>query len=397
MGFLKFNLLVWSFLAAFKLQASISKPLFKKAPKGPTIKIDLKELSQKRRFWQMELSPLDTNRPSILDFSNTRKKDLEKMVYSYDQENWHPLVTQKTWKTMSKRILVEKRFNGKKVSLAMHEPYRVSHLEAYLKKIEKNPFVKVTRIGKTQKGYDFPVVTVANFDYLVSKPIRIFINARSSALDVSSSWAIEGMIDFLAHSFEGQRLAKYFIFTIVPMHAMDDVTRYYAKKPPSPMRLIRGWAYDPQKKGLWQKAPRENHLLAHMLEKFQKGPYNVKMAVTLGSFDDRYPRFVSFFSAENRRLSSLERKLYFKQQKLSMLFHESNGFMGEKAIHFSGTGLQNTMQQSYLWKKYQDDIFSIKFETPQRGLFVTKKHQKALGGKLAASLMHYYLSQSNAP
>ncbi len=102
--------------------------------------------------------------------------------------------------------------NDVRFSFAM--PYQLSHWQHFA---NARPWLGVSTVGVTRAGRDVPIVTIGTGE------VPIFIAARHHCCEMMPNYAIEGLIDFIHNTPDGQHLGKKATIHIVPFADLDGV------------------------------------------------------------------------------------------------------------------------------------------------------------------------------
>ena len=110
-------------------------------------------------------------------------------------------------------------------------PYTYTQLRLYLNTLNKNCYKKIIKFGEAGKTYNknkIPYLVITNFECdeeELSEKKCILITGRIHSGETSSSYAVQGIIDFLVNM--NNPISKYlrdkFIFKIIPMLNIDGV------------------------------------------------------------------------------------------------------------------------------------------------------------------------------
>jgi hypothetical protein len=138
-------------------------------------------------------------------------------IISEDRINWTPLSTE----LISGNCLqFQVHMKSDKLYVASVEPYTLSDLENFKRKISTNPLVKINTIGKTVEGRPLEIIRVGHAD----APHRILIRARAHAWEPGGNWVVQGLINSLLQKDAISYLNKYCIY-VMPMANKDGVVR----------------------------------------------------------------------------------------------------------------------------------------------------------------------------
>ena len=106
-------------------------------------------------------------------------------------------------------------------------PYTFTQLRLYLNTLNAPQYenkIKFGTIGKTTKGFDIPMLVITNFNSSPEKKQCILLTSRIHPGETSSSYAIQGVINFLLSTHqEAFNLREQFVFKIIPMLNIDGV------------------------------------------------------------------------------------------------------------------------------------------------------------------------------
>ncbi len=136
--------------------------------------------------------------------------------------------------TLTFTYRVDYNFSEENLYFAYCFPYTYSNLQSYLSTVLNNPFfaqqniIRHEIIGKSlsENNLDMIIITKfnCNFDEIAFRPC-IVLTARVHPGESNSSYAIQGVIDFLLDLKNpiSEKLRKQFIFKIIPMLNPDGV------------------------------------------------------------------------------------------------------------------------------------------------------------------------------
>lgn len=145
---------------------------------------------------------------------------IEKPLVSYDNgKNWEEVESIRKLGCMPGQFIFSNTFREDEAIVGFSPTYLYTDLQNYLKKIEGNPLVTISDIGKSRSGRAVPRVTVAsNKD---CKKVFVLIG-REDADEVTGSTSIEAAIDW---SLSDDPIAKRFLekyrFECIPMVGVD--------------------------------------------------------------------------------------------------------------------------------------------------------------------------------
>ncbi len=118
------------------------------------------------------------------------------------------------------RIEMAIRFGS--LYVARLEPYRLSDLEAFERRIREDRRVEITIIGKTVEGRELEIIRVGD----PNAAGRVFLRARAHPWEAGGNWVIEGLVErLLGGDKDAERyLGRYCVY-IMPMANKDGVVR----------------------------------------------------------------------------------------------------------------------------------------------------------------------------
>jgi len=142
-------------------------------------------------------------------------------------QKWHFIVN--VWREGKNLCLVQK-FTHNHVYLSLRYPYTPKLNEAYMTRLQGNPYCQVVNIGKSKEGRPLLAVEIprpGNTAADKAKPC-VLIYAREHADEVDSGWVAYGAMRFLlSASPEAQKIRKQTQFIIIPMLDPDGAAQSY--------------------------------------------------------------------------------------------------------------------------------------------------------------------------
>lgn len=146
---------------------------------------------------------------------------LIKPVYSYDGKTWHQVDSMLKAGGVKGSYIFRQRFTENEVYIGYSSTYLYSDLQAYLARLSQNSLVQISSVGSTRCGVDMPLVTITRNPQV--KDTILFIS-REDSDEIVSSYAAEGMLDFLISGDpDAEWLLERYIFRMVPMVSIDGV------------------------------------------------------------------------------------------------------------------------------------------------------------------------------
>ena len=106
--------------------------------------------------------------------------------------------------------------------VARLEPYRLSDLHAFLRRVRNDSRVEISIVGKTVEGRELEIFRIGNPE----APGRVFLRARAHPWEPGGNWVVEGLVERLLRDDEDARryLSRYCVY-IMPMANKDGVVR----------------------------------------------------------------------------------------------------------------------------------------------------------------------------
>jgi hypothetical protein len=151
---------------------------------------------------------------------------------------------QKIWKPIQGKLLPGSRvqfsieMTGPSLYVARLEPYRLSDLERFLARIQKEPQVEVSKIGKTVEGRDLEMIRVGD----KAAPHSVLLRARAHPWEPGGNWIVEGLVDrLLTNDLEAKAFLKRYCVYIMPMANKDGVARGRTRFNVQGKDLNRNW------------------------------------------------------------------------------------------------------------------------------------------------------------
>jgi len=140
-------------------------------------------------------------------------------VVSYDKKAWEKVGRIEQDVQLPGTFRFRQTFREDEAYICYSYPYTYSDLTAWLETLVGNPLVSREAIGKTRNGLDQPCLTLT-----ANQETRdlVAIIAREDADEVTTSFAVEGMVSVLLSEEASRALDKY-VFEIVPMVSIDGV------------------------------------------------------------------------------------------------------------------------------------------------------------------------------
>jgi len=116
-------------------------------------------------------------------------------------------------------------FPCNEAQVATFFPFSYEKMDEYVDSVESSEWVAKTILGLSEQGRDIDLLTITNTSIPDHGKKLIYIIGRQHAGETSSSFTLEGMIDFLVSSEpDAERMRDNFVWYIVPMVNPDGVS-----------------------------------------------------------------------------------------------------------------------------------------------------------------------------
>ena len=356
-----------------------------------------------RNWWYLKMEDVKVTDAVAFTLKNRGWPYYYLPVYSYDKKNWHRFQESEVTQNSARELIFVKQFDQPDFWMARFYPYTYTDLKEYLKKIEGNPYVKISTPGLTQKGNSVYLIEVTDFDVPVTGKNRIFIHARTHPAETPPSFVIEGLIDYLLdESPQALAILSQFEFYIFPMQNVDGVIVGNYRTTPMSENLEVMWLFDVLSPlELSDVTPAEVRIL-HQLAKnlMQDGGPPVSIALNLhasNSEPDIRTFFYPHFGPEQMGYDSHEAALWNKQC----------AFIGSFASHFGADMIEplpveggssfatNTYPESWWWANFKDEVMAMTMEmTYGRSGFVPRwidpNDMRTIGRAIAMGIADYF-------
>src|SRR6185369_7893945 len=120
------------------------------------------------------------------------------------------------------RVQFSIEMTGPSLYVARLEPYRLSELDRFLTRIQKQPVVEIAKIGKTVEGRDLEMIRVGD----PAAPHSVLLRARAHPWEPGGNWIVEGLVDrLLTNDADAKQFLKRYCVYIMPMANKDGVAR----------------------------------------------------------------------------------------------------------------------------------------------------------------------------
>jgi hypothetical protein len=365
-----------------------------------------------RTWWYIRMDGVNTNTPTRLNIEGDgfAGKSIVLPVYSYDRINWHRFkpenIVSNTGAEGLYNYTIEHIYDSSStVWVARYYPYSVSKLDNFLKTLEKNPFVKIEKIGESNYGRPINMVSITDPKVDDKTKKRIWVHSRTHPSETGSSFAVEGLIRYLTgKSCEGCKdvdLSKL-IFNIVPMINPDGVALGNARvTPDSSYDLERMWLRGENDFDLKNDIPPEISAIHQAITNLNKKGPEFIIALNLHSKNapPNWRHFLySNFKEENKEYGESGDSLFKKQLSFARLL--SNYYCMDtirvRRSEEAGRPMDKKLfPEVWWWLNFKDKVMAATLETTSGidGCFeewVTFKDQEYLGEAIAKASYQYY-------
>ncbi len=161
--------------------------------------------------------------------------------FSYDREEWHRF-TCREFDQEARTFRLRQIFTRDTVWIAYTIPYPLTRLERLLTEVEGHPAVRLDTLGRSVEGRPLHLVTVAEPGLPVDSRPVVWLAARQHAFESGGSWALEGLLRFLASPDpEASRLRRRLTFRLCPLLNPDGVAHGHTRFNARGVDLNRHW------------------------------------------------------------------------------------------------------------------------------------------------------------
>lgn len=145
-------------------------------------------------------------------------------------------------KTDDNCLRVELTIVSDSLYVARMEPYRLSDLEAFERRIHDDRRVRISIIGKTVQGRELEVIRVG----YPNASCRVFLRARAHPWEAGGNWVVEGLVErLLRDDADAERYMGRYCVYIMPMANKDGVARGWTRFNQLGADLNRKWDQPP--------------------------------------------------------------------------------------------------------------------------------------------------------
>ncbi len=365
-----------------------------------------------RSWWYAIISGIDTADTATIiihgeGFSGAR---FSTPVFSYDGESWIPLkhneITKMVKSSCNNRLCykyrISRKFSHSKVHLARHYPYKFEDLYKFLKKFERDKWIKIDTIGYSPLGLPIIELSISNTNIPENKKKRILIHSRTHPSETMSSFVVEGLIESLLN-IKNQHILDNLIFNIVPLLNVDGVKLGLSRNNARGYNLEESWfrsELDPYQ--IQDRCPDEVHILHRFFTKYLESEPDVICAINIHSFNPQYYQkpyafiFSNFFDWQKYKESG--KSLWIKQAKFLKFLNEEycTPVLGRTNPKTTSTIDKKEFPESWWWINFKDKIMAVTLETTPEQLCINGTQysnvaNKEFGRALAKALHKYFL------
>jgi Zinc carboxypeptidase len=273
--------------------------------------------------------------------------------------------------------------------------------------LEENPYLKKETLGFTPK-MELPIdlLTISDFNVADTNKKRIWLQARTHPAETSSSFLLEGLINFLlSDQMSAKKIRENFIYHIIPMHNPDGVVAGNYRTNIDSVDLERNWIYDKDNPTqLSKQVALENRLLHSTMQKWLNPQDIPAVSVALNLHSSNEPVnqaafFFPHFGNMPRKYNQQQCALYKKQLKLirlvSRFYRDFYGGSIALPPHDGGSAfLSEHFPETWWWMNRQDQVVAMTLETVygKAGFdhWVTTDDIRHLGEALAYGITCYF-------
>ncbi|MCY1398614.1 Zinc carboxypeptidase [compost metagenome] len=336
----------------------------------------------------------------VLRISRLGFKNFVLPVYSLDGQTWQHFP--EAWASMVDDTTIEVRLGKPPAStlwMARTFPYTVQDYLAYRASISGSPHVQRRELGKSP-FLDQPIdlLTITDQADSCSKK-TVWIQARTHAAEVGSSYLLEGFINYLlSDDRQAQELRTHYVFKIVPMQNPDGVILGNYRTNASSQNLEPHWYFSKEpgeSVPLQACAPAENKIInaGAMADVVRDTQHPVVLALNLHSSNEplNTPAFFFPHFGPGDSYSDTEKALWHKQ--IAFVQSVASHYEGriESPPADGGRGFMKSFYpETWYWYNTQDKVNAITLETTygKAGFdhWVTPVQWRALGKAVALAI-----------
>jgi murein tripeptide amidase MpaA len=164
-------------------------------------------------------------------------------VSSWDGgKTWAHVTGHREYKISENRFIFNHSILTDHVLIAFHFPYSYSYFISRLAEWRKHPSVSISHLGNTKGNNKIECLKIEEGETPRNERVGIWITARVHAGETTSSWMLDGLIDYLLHDTQSVRkLREKTVFNIVPMVNPDGVIQGNYRNNKAGVNLNRVW------------------------------------------------------------------------------------------------------------------------------------------------------------
>lgn len=365
-----------------------------------------------RSWWYVEVNDIDTGAKSKITVSGDGWNGVKfaPPVYSYDGKNW----TQFDYRSLSgthpvrigERLFfeydLEYQFDQKKVYIARYFPYTYSDLRELLSKYNRDKWLKIDTIGLSAQGREIYMLTVTNPEFPDNYKKRIWIHSRTHPSETASSFAVQGIIDYLLSDNCSIDFSKI-IFNIVPMVNPDGVVHGLSRNSTTGENLEEMWfRSEINEYELDERASDEVKVLHSQITTLVSEGPEIIAAINLHSnnpsfYMKPYPFVFSNFGGWEK-YGDPGRSMFIKHGAFLKFLNDQYcvPIMARSNPKTKSTIDKKEFPESWWWVNFKDKVMAMTIETSPELILCGDntggyKHHLELGRAISDALYEYYL------
>ncbi|MGB0894153.1 MAG: M14-type cytosolic carboxypeptidase [Parashewanella sp.] len=343
-------------------------------------------------------------------------------LFSYDNLHWQrfsgqqiqsSLVTDNAQRSVF-TTQVSKVFTRPTVWLARFYPYTKQTFDDYYQvllnqfpELADDGFFERQTIGLSPVGKQpIEMITVTDPSYPAASKKRIWIQARSHAAETSSSFVIEGILDWLAErgNADENTALKHFIFNIVPMHNVDGIRAGNYRLNRRSENLENTWLREPSNPmKLSKNSPVENQVLNKKMRELSQSSAPFFMALNLHGTQtapNEPAFFFPHFGTQAQGYNSVQEKLWRNSlhyiDQVRQFYGKANGKWLIKPNPTEGgtTFVEDSYPESWWWANFKSNVTALTLETTYEHSgfepeYITPERLRRLGASLMQGILAF--------
>ncbi|MGF1573556.1 MAG: M14-type cytosolic carboxypeptidase [Sumerlaeia bacterium] len=163
-------------------------------------------------------------------------------VYSNDAgATWQRIATQPQMEGTTYRFTHE--FTSDTVRLAFHDPYPLSRINSQIAQWQQSPWCTASeRIGESTQGRPLTHLTITDTTVPAAEKVGVWVIARQHAAEVTGSFVLEGMMEFLlSNDSTAQLIRRNATINVIPVVNPDGVVMGNYRDNAQGVNLNRVW------------------------------------------------------------------------------------------------------------------------------------------------------------